>query len=62
MMSFDAYPVTHMKGLGASGAYFYKVGPFAERSDEIDNETIAIIFGSTGKTAGWGLALTSGIG
>jgi hypothetical protein len=58
---FDAYPVTHMKGLGASGAYFYKVGPFAERSDEIDNEAFAIIFGSTGKTV-YGMGLSTNVG
>jgi len=47
---FETYSVVHMKGLGAAGAYFYKIGPFATPTGEIIPEVFAIIFDSTGTT------------
>lgn len=47
---FKTYRVAQMKGLGAAGAYFYKVGPFASFKGEIINDVFAIIFDSTGRT------------
>lgn len=47
---FEAYRVAQMKGLGAAGAYFYKVGAFASLPGEIINEVFAIVFDSSGKT------------
>jgi len=47
---FAAYSVAQMKGLGAAGAYFYKVGPFAYPPEEIINDVFVIVFDSTGRT------------
>jgi hypothetical protein len=47
---FKAYRVAQMKGLGAAGAYFYKVGSFASSSGKIVNDVFAIVFDSTGRT------------
>ena len=47
---FQPYQVANMKGLGAAGAYFYKIGPFASGPDQILNEVFAVVFNSTGRT------------
>jgi hypothetical protein len=47
---FAAYRVAQMKGLGAAGAYFYKVGPFASPQGKIINDVFVIVFDSTGRT------------
>jgi hypothetical protein len=47
---FEPYRVARMKGLGAAGAYFYKVGPFASDAGKIINDVFAIVFDSTGRT------------
>jgi hypothetical protein len=46
---FEAYRVAQMKGLGAAGAYFYKVGPFASTHGKIVNDVFAIVFDSKGR-------------
>lgn len=47
---FAAYRTVHMKGLGAAGAYFYKVGAFVSSTGEISNDAFVIIFNSTGQS------------
>lgn len=46
---FAAYRFAQMKGLGAAGAYFYKVGPFASPGGKIINDAFVIIFDATGR-------------
>lgn len=45
---FNSYRVAHMAG--AAGAYFYKVGRFAENPNTLTSEAFTIVFDSSGKT------------
>jgi hypothetical protein len=47
---FQPYQVANMKGLGAAGAYLYKIGRFASGRDQILNEVFEVVFDSTGRT------------
>ena len=46
---FQAYSVAHMRGLGAHGAYFYKIGRFAASPNQISAGVFAIVFDPAGK-------------
>ena len=45
---FKAHSVAHMRGAG--GAYFYKVGRFAEVPDKLIREVFVIVFDPAGRT------------
>jgi hypothetical protein len=46
---FNAYSIAHMRGLGAGGAYFYKVGRFAVVTNQLVSGAFAIVFDPAGK-------------
>jgi hypothetical protein len=45
----DSYSVVHMRGLGARGAYLYKIGRFAALPNQVTGAAFAIVFNADGK-------------
>jgi hypothetical protein len=46
---FKAYPMAQMRGLGTGGAYFYKIGRFADVPYKLISEAFTIVFDPAGK-------------